>query len=919
MVTISPEGKITDVNTATEQVTGIERIELVGSDFANYFTDPVQAREGYQRVFAKGFVTDYPLAIRHVNGTITDVLYNASVYRDDAGKVLGVFAAARDVTERKKAEEQVKQVSQYSRSLIEASLDPLVTISPEGKITDVNTATEQVTGIERIDLVGSDFADYFTDPVHAREGYQQVFANGFVTDYPLAIHHVSGKITDVLYNASVYRDDAGKVLGVFAAARDVTERKKAEEQVKQVSQYSRSLIEASLDPLVTISPEGKITDVNTATEQVTGIERIDLVGSDFADYFTDPVHAREGYQQVFAEGFVTDYPLAIRHVKGTITDVLYNASVYRDDAGKVLGVFAAARDVTERKKAESLIQAASVFTCAREGIMITNASGIILNVNDAFTRITEYGREEVLGKRPSMLSSVHQSKDFYTSMWSGLAQNGHWEGELCNLRKSGGEYFCSMNITAVLGIDEKIEHYVGLFSDITAIKEHQNQLRHMAHFDMLTNLPNRTLLSDRLQQAMAQAKRRDQIVAVVYIDLDGFKAINDRNGHDVGDQLLIMLAGAMRSTLREGDTLARIGGDEFVAVLVGLENSVSCVPMLHRLLDAAAETQQHGNLMLQVSASLGVTFYPQSEDIDADQLLRQADQTMYQAKLSGKNRFYLFDVLQDDSIRGHHESLQRIRKALVNREFVLHYQPKVNMRTGAIVGAEALIRWRHPVRGLLLPAMFLPEIEDDPLAVEVGEWVIDTALSQMEHWSDEGLDLPVSINIGSRQLQQGNFVDRLKKIMAKHTQIKPSTLMLEVLETSALSDMTQVSQVIEKCAEIGVMFALDDFGTGYSSLTYLKRLRVKQLKIDQSFVRDMLEDQDDMAILVGVIGLAAAFKLQAIAEGVETKEHGTALLKLGCELAQGFGIARPMPAASFPAWAIGWGLDATWVSLPHGG
>jgi diguanylate cyclase (GGDEF)-like protein/PAS domain S-box-containing protein len=684
--------------------------------------------------------------------------------------------------------------------------------------------------------------------------------------------------------------------------------------VNQVSQYSRSLIEASLDPLVTISAEGKITDVNTATEQVTGVERADLVGSDFADYFTDPVQAREGYQQVFAKGKVTDYPLAIRHVCGKITDVLYNASVYRDDAGMVLGVFAAARDVTERKKAESLIQAASVFAYAREGIMITNADGIILNVNDAFTRITEYGRGEVLGKNPSMLSSVHHGKNFYTSMWSGLAQNGYWEGEFYNRRKSGGEYVSSMNIAAVLGIDGKIEHYVGLFSDVTAIKEHQNQLKHMAHFDVLTNLPNRSLLSDRLKQAMAQAKRRDQLVAVVYIDLDGFKAINDRNGHDVGDQLLIMLAGAMRSTLREGDTLARIGGDEFVAVLVGLENSMSCGPILTRLVDAAAETQQFGNLKLQVSASLGVTFYPQSDNIDADQLLRQADQTMYQAKLSGKNRFHLFDVLQDVSIRGHHESLQRIRKALLHQEFVLHYQPKVNMRTGAVVGAEALIRWRHPEKGLLPPAAFLPVIEDDPLAIEVGEWVIDTALAQMEHWSGEGLNLPVSVNVCARQLQQGDFVERLQKILAKHSQVKSSSLMLEVLETSALSDMKQMFQVIEKCAEIGAMFALDDFGTGYSSLTYLKRLRVKQLKIDQSFVRDMLEDQDDMAILVGVIGLAAAFKLQVIAEGVETIEHGTALLQLGCEFAQGYGIARPMPADDIQEWVSNWKADNSWLA-----
>ncbi|MDY7574608.1 PAS domain S-box protein [Actimicrobium sp. CCI2.3] len=919
LVTISAEGKITDVNTATEQVTGLMRTELVGSDFTDYFTDPVQAREGYQQVFAEGFVTDYPLAIRHRSGKITDVLYNASVYRDEAGQVLGVFAAARDVTERKKAEELLKRASQYSRSLIEASLDPLVTISAEGKITDVNTATEQVTGLIRTELVGSDFTDYFTDPVQAREGYQQVFAEGFVTDYPLAIRHRSGQITDVLYNASVYRDDAGQVLGIFAAARDVTERKKAEELLKRASQYSRSLIEASLDPLVTISAEGKITDVNTATEQVTGLMRTELVGSDFTDYFTDPVQAREGYQQVFAKGFVTDYPLAIRHRSGKITDVLYNASVYRDDVGRVLGIFAAARDVTERKRAESLVQAASVFTYAREGIVITNADGTILNVNAAFTRITGYGREEVLGRNTNLLGSGHQDKDFYAGMWADLTQKGHWYGEVFNRRKDGGVYIGALNIASVLGLDGKTEHYVGFFSDITASKEHQTQLEHIAHFDVLTNLPNRSLLADRLRQAMAQATRRSQLLAVVYIELDGFKAVNDRHGHDVGDQLLILLASAMKNALREGDTLARIGGDEFVAVLVDQESPERCAQVLARLVEIAAETHLQGDLVLQVSASLGVTFYPQADDIDADQLLRQADQTMYQAKLAGKNRYHIFDFAQDISIRGHHESLQRIRKALTKNEFVLHYQPKVNMRTGEVIGVEALIRWQHPERGLLPPAAFLPVIEDDPLAVEVGEWVINTVLMQMEGWRKSGLHVLVSVNVGARQLQLVDFVERLQKILARHPLINPSCLELELLETSALSDMEHVSRVIEQCAELGVMFSLDDFGTGYSSLTYLKRLHVKQIKIDRSFVRDMLEDTDDLTILKVVIGLAAAFKREVIAEGVETMKHGLALLKLGCELAQGYGIARPMPAEQILDWTVTWQSDPAWIALRQQG
>jgi PAS domain S-box-containing protein len=338
LVTISPEGKITDVNEGSIKVTGVPREKLIGTDFSNYFTEPEKAREGYQQVFSRGFVTDYPLTIRHCDGGLTDVLYNASVYRDARDNVLGVFAAARDVTEQ-------KQASQYARSLIEASLDPLVTISPEGKITDVNEGSITVTGVPREQLIGADFSNYFTEPDKAREGYQQVFAKGFVTDYPLTIRHENGRLTDVLYNASVYKDVRGSVLGVFAAARDVT-------QQKQASQYARSLIEASLDPLVTISPEGKITDVNEGSIKVTGVQREKLIGADFSDYFTEPEKAREGYQQVFAQGFVTDYPLTIRHKDGRLTDVLYNASVYKDVRGNVLGVFAAARDVTAQKRAE---------------------------------------------------------------------------------------------------------------------------------------------------------------------------------------------------------------------------------------------------------------------------------------------------------------------------------------------------------------------------------------------------------------------------------------------------------------------------------------------------------------------------------------------------------------------------------------
>ena len=559
---------------------------------------------------------------------------------------------------------------------------------------------------------------------------------------------------------------------------------------------------------------------------------------------------------------------------------------------------------------------ATAFNNAHDGITLTDASGNILDVNPAFTRITGYERSEALGSNPRLLKSGRHDAEFYSEMWRSIKETGSWRGEIWNCNKRGEVYPELLSISAVHDESHQVTNYVAVFADIGRIKDQEAQLTQMAYFDALTGLPNRALLTDRLIQAAAQTKRAKTVMLICYVDLDGFKQVNDTWGHEAGDKVLVEIAGRMKDAVRGGDTVTRLGGDEFVLLLLGLSGIEEADDTMRRLLQLVAQPLTHLPTPLALSASIGVTLFP-VDDADPDTLIRHADQAMYQAKLSGKNRYHIFDATQDSNIRAHHESLDRIRLGLDSQEFVLHYQPKVNMRSGRVLGAEGLIRWQHPQRGLLSPSAFLAEIEDHPLAVNIGEWVIDTALEQIGLWHAAGLDLTVSVNIGARQLQQGDFVTRLKAILAKHPHTKRSALELEVLETSALADMAQVSRVIEECAQIGVRFALDDFGTGYSSLTYLKRLRVATLKIDQSFVRDMLDDADDLAILEGVIGLAAAFGHEVIAEGVETVAHGTALLRLGCEQAQGFGIARPMPPEDMPAWVAAWQHDAAWCALRH--
>ena len=580
------------------------------------------------------------------------------------------------------------------------------------------------------------------------------------------------------------------------------------------------------------------------------------------------------------------------------------------------------KEVSERYAAQLTAERqlrlhATAFHSANDGITLTDAKGNILDLNPAFTRITGYQREEAIGHNPRLLKSGRHDAEFYNAMWRTIRQEGSWRGEIWNRNKQGEIYPELLSISTVRDEAGNVTNYVAVFADIGRIKDQERQLRQMAYFDALTDLPNRSLLVDRLVQAVAQTRRSNTTMAMCYLDLDGFKRVNDTWGHEAGDKVLVEIATRLKDAVRGGDTIARLGGDEFVVLMLGLTNTDEFNSAVRRLLQQVALPITQLPEPVALSASIGVTLFP-ADDVAPDTLMRHADQAMYQAKLAGKNRYHVFDAAQDSNIRAHHESLERARTALEQEEFVLYFQPKVNMRTGRVIGAEALIRWQHPERGLIPPSAFLPVFEEDPLAVEVGEWVIEAALRHIQHWHALGLDLPASVNIGARQLQQSNFVVRLKTILAKYSDVAPSMLQLEILETSALADMAQVSQMIEECAQFGVRFALDDFGTGYSSLTYLKRLRVAALKIDQSFVRDVLDDPDDLAILQGVIGLASAFRLEAIAEGVETVQQGSALLHLGCELAQGFGIARPMPPEQMPSWVNTWRPDAAWASTQGG-
>jgi diguanylate cyclase (GGDEF)-like protein/PAS domain S-box-containing protein len=746
---------------------------------------------------------------------------------------------------------------------------------------------------------------------------QQAFAEGRRTNLILQVTDQEGKdywIDDRKYPIN---GPGGNVIGIFGIAPDITRHLVNERRVLESEALLHLFIEHAPAALAMFDRQMRYLSVSRRWLEMYSLTEAQIIGRSQYDVLPDiPERWKKDHIRALAgESIRTDEELYER-ADGSRQWLRRELIPWRSDDGSVGGIVLFVEDITERiENQEGLRLAASVFTHAREGITITDAKGTILDVNESFTRITGYSRDEVIGGNPRILKSGLQGRDFYDQMWESLRVEGHWSGEIWNRAKNGNIYAEHLTINAIPDAGGKVLQYVAHFSDITALKEHELQLEHMTHYDGLTGLPNRVLLADRLRQAMTQARRRNQKIAVAYLDIDGFKTINAQYGHAAGDTMLITLGTRFKAALREGDTFARLGGDEFVAVILDLDSAEAGEHTLKSLLAAAAEEVKVDDQSIKASASIGVTFYPQDEEIDEDGLIRQADQVMYQAKLGGRNCYRKFDPGQDLTIRGRYEGREQIRHALAAHEFVLYYQPKVNMRTGKVTGAEALIRWQDPVRGLIAPGAFLPIIEDHPLAIEIGEWVIETALAQMESWQNQGLEIPVSVNVGAMELQQVNFVDRLCALLAAHPRVAPAQLELEVIETSALSDVLHASQVLNACHKIGVSVALDDFGTGYSSLAYLKRLPANVLKIDQSFVIEMFEDPENLTILEGVLGLASAFRLNVIAEGVETPEHGLVLLQLGCEFAQGFGIARPMPAEEFPGWVAQWRPDPRWKQV----
>jgi diguanylate cyclase (GGDEF)-like protein/PAS domain S-box-containing protein len=937
--TALPDGSLDYVNQQVTDYFGRSFDAMLGTGWIEIVhpDDLHEALLRWTKSLATGDDYETDFRLRRADGCYRWHIARASAIVDDEGNIIQWIGTSTDITSRKEAEAALA----LSESHLAAA------------------QARALIGSWELDLVGgntSASAEWFhimgRDPALGVPSFEEFMASVHPKDLPGLLEHHTRGMREANSNQYDFRmtmpdgstrwiearsitifDENDQPIRMVGTAQNITERKQAELALNSSESRFRAFMEKT-PALAFIKDEaGRFVYINPTFERVFQIRPEEILGTTVFDHWPTDIAQKlhdhdltifASNQQIEAFEDVPT-PTGKRHWL-TVKFVFSNA-----DGQRFLGCTAI--DLTDRHDAEQALRTSTELLNVSQHV--AQMGGWQLDVptqklfwTDQVYLLLDTTPEEVSPTVESGLDYfLPESRPLLANALTEAMQNGEGfdiELEMLTLRgrKIDVRVICSVTME-----DGKPSKLNGVFQDISEHKaaqlalEHANQkleytnrlLEHVAHYDALTHLPNRVLLADRMQQAMAHTQRTEQVLAVAFLDLDGFKAINDQYGHNVGDKLLINLALRMKNSLREGDTLARIGGDEFVVVLTNLHHTSDCQPLITRLLNAAAEPVPLDGMLLQVSASIGVTLYPQ-DGSDAEQLLRHADQAMYMAKQAGKNCYHLFDIAKDVAVKHQRETLEYIRAALHNNEFVLYYQPKVNMRTGQVIGVEALIRWQHPQYGLRPPAAFLPVVENHVLSIELGEWVIETALNQMIEWEVMGLELPVSVNVGALQLQQSNFAERLEELLIRHPAANPHNLELEILETSALEDITQVSAVINDCKALGVSFALDDFGTGYSSLAYLKRLPAQLLKIDQSFVRDMLDDADDLAIIKGILGLANAFHRRVIAEGVETIAHGEILLAMGCELAQGYGIARPMPAAAIPDWIASWRPDSAWLN-----
>ena len=858
--------------------------------------------------------TPFDIVLRIIRPDGSERVLNAicQPVKDSTGAVIEMRGTIQDITKIKQAEVQLKESERRYRTLVD-NLPGMVYRSecaPNFVMQFVSDGCEAISGYTRSELTGES-AIGLTDVVHPSDQQriseitQRAVRQNQPYEYEYRIHTKDGRERWMWEQGRSISMGDGEPLFLEGYIADITDKKLAQEALTQSERQLRATFEQAAVGIARVTTDGRWLDVNEKLCHIVGYTREELLSRTIQDItYPQDLDAELALIEETLSGERSAYALEQQYIKrsGDCVWIRLTVSLVRADDNTPLYFISIIEDIDARKKAdEKLREAAAVFRSTGEGVMITDTKATIVEVNDAFTYITGYSREEVIGQNTRVLKSGRHDNAFYQDMWGQLTEHGQWHGEIWNRAKNGSVYPERLTISSVESEDGKLEGYVGVFADISSLKATEARLNYLAYHDPLTDLPNRLLFRDRLAHALLTAKRRDTKVAVVFLDLDRFKNINDALGHSIGDGLLIEVAKRIKTITRLGDTFGRMSGDEFCLIFEDIRSVRKSVTTVRRLLSVFNESFEVDSKSMWVTASIGIAIYPDNSD-DPDALLSFADAAMYEAKEAGRNtyRYYSKEMTEQTLVNQFVQSA--LQDALKESQFFLVYQPQVDLATQGLVGLETLVRWEHPERGLILPGSFIPIAENSGLIRELGVWILRSACTQARLWLDQGWEYGrMFVNVAGPQLYEADFPQVIIDCL-NDSRLPAEKLGLEVTEGFVMRATEHAVKVLSELKNMGIEIAIDDFGTGYSSLSYLKQLPIDKIKIDQSFIRDMPDDKDDMAISAAVIAMGQALRMKVIAEGVENVDQVKILASQGCHQAQGYLFSRPLKSQDLEYW-----------------
>jgi len=868
-------------------------------------------REAVDEAYRRSVAERLPYEIVHrllmPDGRLKYVCERCETFYGDDGRPLRSVGTVQDISEQRRLEDG----SRLLAAIVEASDDAIIGASLEGIVISWNRAAERIYGYSAGEIVGQPVIRLC--PTDRREEARNLLTRVGQGEHFVQFETVRRRRdgTDVPVSQTVFpfHDSAGRTAGVAAISRDITERRRVERENKERFDLAEAVFNHNVGCLAILDRDFNFVRVNPAyaracrreVSEFTGRNHFELYPSEARSIFDEVVRSGLPYE-TFARPFVfPDQP-----ERGT-TYWDWSLVPILDGEGRVEYLVLSLYEVTERERAEEQLRLAGVaFSHTRDAVMITDAQGTIVSVNQAFESITGYPSGAALGRNPRLLNSGQNDADFYAQFWHTLQTEGYWSGEIWNRHRDGHVFPEWQSISAVKGADGQTTHYVSIFTDITEFKQAEAQIRYLSYHDDLTGLPNRAFFQVRLDQLIEAAERDRSRIALLVLDLDHFKTINDSLGHSVGDQLLQQVADRLKANADLGDTVARQGGDEFIIALASCD-ATRAAHVADDIMSSVAEPYAVGGQTLVVTPSLGISLYPH-DAADAESLIKSADVAMYHAKSLGRNSYQFFSA-EMSAVAAERLALENaLHQAVSNGEFLLYYQPQIEVSSRRLVGLEALIRWRHPEMGWVPPLRFIPVAEETGFINQIGRWVLEEACRQQRAWQADGLSIvPIAVNLSALQLQKGDFAEQLDALMSP-TGLDPAFLELELTETAVMRDAGRMAEMLQKLRERGIRFAIDDFGTGYSSLGRLRRFPVDKLKIDQSFIRDVTGTEDNATITRAIIALAKQLRLKVLAEGVETAEQFEFLEEAGCDEVQGYYFSRPVPAAEVVRWLSGDGI-----------